>query len=138
MDELRERSHPLYLVALNEFEEAFAVLQKSEVLSLFFDDNLDENIVSLIDVTTGEPIAIETLVKSGQAIRVNTLEAILDRDYYLKQVERALALHCANPQMIFYKGDASISLIGMMADKGVAKIRKKGAALFYGKGSEKG
>lgn len=66
-----------------------------DTLSIFFDDNICEedgfeNIISPIDVKTGQPISIEVLIRSGQAVPVDTLEAILDIDYFLKLVEEAM------------------------------------------------
>lgn len=111
--------------------------EDTQVISLFFDDNLDENIVSPVDVKTGEPIAIEELVQSGQAIRVDTLEAILDKDYYLKLVEHALSLHRTDQKMIFREGDASIGLVGMVADKALTIIGQKSMTLVDGQSSQK-
>ncbi len=70
----------------------------AETLTIFFDDNIIEddqikNIISPLDAHTGEVISIEDLVESGQAVRVDTLEAILNDDYYIDRVKEALIKH---------------------------------------------
>lgn len=72
--------------------------EDDETLSIFFDDNIKEtdsnfNIIAPIDVATGELISIGELVASGQVVRVETLEAILNTDYYIKLVEEAFLKH---------------------------------------------
>lgn len=67
----------------------------NETLSIFFDDNIDENdskfnIIAPLNVANGELISIEELVESGQAIRVDTLKAILNDNYYINHVEEAI------------------------------------------------
>lgn len=69
--------------------------EDSEILSIFFDDNIDEtdsiyNIISFLDANTHQPITIEEIVESGLAIRVDTLEAILNDNYFIEQVEKAM------------------------------------------------
>lgn len=68
----------------------------ADTLSIFFDDNIRENgaiynIIAPLDAITGEVIPIEELVESGQAVRVETLEAILNPNYYVNRVEEAMA-----------------------------------------------
>lgn len=62
-------------------------LSDSRYISLFFDDNADE-IISPYDVTSQEPILPSDLAKRGQIITVDTLEAILDENYFLQHVEK--------------------------------------------------
>lgn len=62
----------------------------TETLSIFFDDNICDNIIAPIDVATGELIPIEELIGSGQAVRVDTLKAIVDTDYFKDRVQAAL------------------------------------------------
>lgn len=71
-----------------------------ETLSIFFDDNIrtddsTNNIIAPIDATTGRLIPMEDLVESGQAVRVNTLEAILNADYYVNLVREAIDKHAS-------------------------------------------
>lgn len=66
----------------------------NETLSIFFDDNINENdsnfnIIAPLNAATGELISIEELVESGQAVRVDTLKAILNDNYYINHVEEA-------------------------------------------------
>ncbi len=49
-----------------------------------------KNIIAPMDATTGDAISVEELVRSGQAVRVDTWEAIMDSDYYIKRLEEAL------------------------------------------------
>lgn len=70
----------------------------AETLPIFFDDNISEddskkNIIAPLDPKTGKLIPIENLVQSGQAIKVDTLQAILNPDYYINCVQRALEKH---------------------------------------------
>lgn len=65
-----------------------------DILSIFFDDNItkthDENIVRPIDVSTGDLYPIQDLLHSGQAVRTDTLEAILNENYFIEKVIQAL------------------------------------------------
>lgn len=67
------------------------------VLSIFFDDNIindpQTNIITAVDAHTGEHISIEELIDLGQAIPVNTLEAILNREYYVDVVLQTIQKH---------------------------------------------
>ncbi len=76
-----------------------------ETLSIFFDDNIglknsDTNIIASLDASNGELIPIEELIESGQAVPVNTLEAILNTDYFKKHVEDALYKHLRRYELI--------------------------------------
>lgn len=67
----------------------------SKTLSIFFDDNIEEtnmvsNIIAPIDATTGEILGIRDLVDRYQAVKVETLEAILDENYFINCIEKAL------------------------------------------------
>lgn len=69
--------------------------EDSEILSIFFDDNIDEadsinNIISSLDANTNESIPIEEVVELGLAVRVDTLEAILNDNYFIERVEKAV------------------------------------------------
>ena len=71
--------------------------EDSETISFFFDDHirLDDpataiNIIAPINIKTKELVPIQELVESGQVVRVDTLKAILDDDYYLNIVMRKL------------------------------------------------
>lgn len=76
----------------------FVDTTSTNTLSLFFDDHVIENddkqnIVCPIEVTTGKPLAVSALVKSGQIVKVNTVEALLDDDYFIRLVKKALKWH---------------------------------------------
>lgn len=65
--------------------------EDGETLPIFFDDNIVEtdtgyNIIAPMDATTGESLSIEALIERKQAVQVDTLEAILDPDYFIKRV----------------------------------------------------
>lgn len=69
-----------------------------ETLPIFFDDNIREddsthNIIAPLDAVTNELIPIEQLIESGQALRVDTLKAILNNNYYINCVDEALHKH---------------------------------------------
>lgn len=65
-----------------------------KTLSIFFDDNIKNdlvhNIVAPLDAKTGELISIEELIESGQAVRVDTLKAIQEPNYFIDRVQEAL------------------------------------------------
>ncbi len=66
-----------------------------DTISFFFDDNIylddrKENIVAPINAKTGEVIPISSLITSSQIVSVDTLEAILDENYFLDLIEKAL------------------------------------------------
>lgn len=70
----------------------------NETLCIFFDDNIKvndspKNIIAPLDAATGELIPVTKLVESGRAVRVDTLKAILETDYYINLVEDALQMH---------------------------------------------
>lgn len=61
-------------------------------VALFFDDNIDleddeANIIKPIDVETGELVAMEKLAGQHQIVAVDTLEAILDDNYFIEYVK---------------------------------------------------
>jgi hypothetical protein len=68
-----------------------------DTLSIFFDDNIIEdnsiNIISCFDPITEKKIPIQELIQSGQAVRVDTLEAILNENYFIEQLEIGLKNH---------------------------------------------
>lgn len=78
------------------FGKLFPVdLNDSQELGIFFDDNLElndgsTNIVAPIDVQTGQAMAISTLTQQTRLVRVDTLEAILNENYYNELVDKAL------------------------------------------------
>lgn len=82
-----------------QYGKPFLIEQEDlETLSIFFDDNINENdtinnIITPLNVTTSELIPIPDLVATGQAVHVNTLKAILDVNYYIHCVENALHKH---------------------------------------------
>lgn len=83
----------------SKFGKPFYIDQKDhQILSIFFDDNINENdanynIIAPLDAATGTLIPIEKLVASGQAVRVDTLKAILNNNYYIKHVAEAIEKH---------------------------------------------
>lgn len=86
-NEAAERGKPFYIDR-----------EDDETLSIFFDDNIREddstkNIIAPLDAATGEAIPIQEFILSGQAVRVDTLEAILNPDYYIDRVEEAMHRH---------------------------------------------
>lgn len=62
-----------------------------QVLSIFFDDNaddLDKPILNIISV--GKKANLSELIALGRVVAVDTRKAILDRNYYIAVVQRAL------------------------------------------------
>lgn len=69
--------------------------EDNDTLAIFFDDNIkidspEENIISPIHAKTGKSIPLSSLIESKQLVSVNTLQAILNKRYYIKLVEEAL------------------------------------------------
>lgn len=67
----------------------------SSVISIFFDDNVKTdpkslvNIVNPIDVKTCKPLKVSELIKSNNIVQVNGVKALLDDDYFIKEVQAA-------------------------------------------------
>lgn len=86
----------------SQFGKPFLLDQYNlDVLDIFFDDgirltNQDNNIIAPIDIHTGKLIPIQELDHSGQVVRVNTLECILNDDYFSKYVQKALQIRKMN------------------------------------------
>ncbi len=63
-----------------------------DTISFFFDDNInteknsDKNIVYGVDVSTGEEVSMELLLKRGLAHKVDMVEAILHDDYFVARL----------------------------------------------------
>jgi hypothetical protein len=80
----------------NSFGKPFIIDQNDpSILGIFFDDNIDlsnteKNIIAPIDVSTGLLIPIEELAKRNQVVCVDTLNAILDDNYFVELVNQAL------------------------------------------------
>ena len=73
-------------------------LDDRKTLTLFFDDNIKfcshgKCIVGPLDSSTGDVISTQFLLKSKQMIFVDTLEAILNENYFIERVEEALQEH---------------------------------------------
>lgn len=74
-------------------------LQDRNAISLFFDDNIDPNpesptnIVSPINARDGSQIPIKILLERKILLATDTLQAILDEDYFVKAVEDALQIN---------------------------------------------
>lgn len=69
--------------------------EDTEILPIFFDDNIRlnssyKNIIAPIDAQTGDALPIKTLIEFKHVVRVDTLEAILNKDYYINLVKEAL------------------------------------------------
>ncbi len=63
----------------------------TSVFQIFFDDNIEidddvENIIGPKDVKTNLPIKVSEIIKTKNAVRVNTIDAILNDDYFTKHV----------------------------------------------------
>lgn len=65
-----------------------------EVLSIFFDDNVQNNqefnIVAVHDFSSEGFLSIQELKQSGQLVQVDTLKAIEDENYFWKCVKQAI------------------------------------------------
>lgn len=80
----KDKGKPFYIDTKNE-----------EMISLFFDDNVRKshptiNIVSPVDVYTGRSMPVEPLIEAGLVIRVDTLEAIIDEEYFIHFIKSLL------------------------------------------------
>lgn len=68
-----------------------------DILHLFFDDHIKDhfsqkNIVKAIDVNTGNLLSKEQLTSIKCLIKADTVQAILNEDYYIKQIKKILVL----------------------------------------------
>lgn len=91
--------------------------EDNETLSIFFDDNIREddsikNIIAPLDARTGKLIPIKELIQSGQAVRVETLKAILNPDYYIDCVKEAIYKHS-----LTHKPQASSTALLIVTDE---------------------
>lgn len=73
-------------------------------LSIFFDDNVHtdntgKNILSARDAKTGKVIPISDLIESGHVLSVDTVEAILNTDYFLNHTLDAIQRHAAREKI---------------------------------------
>lgn len=73
-------------------------LEDRDTLTLFFDDNIkldsfEKNIIAPINSQTGEAISIPFLLKSKQMIFVDTLEAIVNENYFIERIQESLLEH---------------------------------------------
>lgn len=79
--------------------------EDTSTLSIFFDDNIHPtnaqlNIIAPIEVKTGVPIPVTNLIQSGQAVKVDTYEAIVNPQYYIQKVYQALQMSEASTTTI--------------------------------------
>jgi len=79
----------------SKYGKPFYLDDNHETLSLFFDDSIRfedsiKNILAPMDAKTGESISMKQLMESRQAVRIDTLEAILRANYYIDCVQEAL------------------------------------------------
>lgn len=73
-------------------------LEDRNTLALFFDDNIkvdsfEKNIIAPLHSQTGDVISIPTLLKSKQMIFVDTLEAIVNENYFIERIQESLQEH---------------------------------------------
>lgn len=67
--------------------------------TVFIDDNIEKesqsrkNIVTPLDVESGQPIPINSLIAKKIAVRTETMKAILDDEYLIKVVQESLRLN---------------------------------------------
>jgi len=80
---------------LRQHSKVFPIdLEDSSVVSIFFDDNVvlapgsPTNIVHPVHPTTGEQLEVADLVETGHIVRVDTLQAILDDNYFIDRIDR--------------------------------------------------
>lgn len=70
-------------------------LDDNEVISFFFDDSIKNsngnfNIVYPVNVRTGEALPVMDLIESGFLLKVDTYEAILNPEYFVNHLKKAL------------------------------------------------
>lgn len=68
--------------------------ENADTISIFFDDHINEtnaikNIISPRSARSGEIIPIKKLVDLRLAVRVNTVEAIVNENYFIEHVQKA-------------------------------------------------
>ena len=70
-------------------------LSNSSVLSLFFDDHIragaDENIIGPYDVADEASLEIEKMIEAKMMIPVDTIEAIVDPNYFVNHVREVFS-----------------------------------------------
>ncbi len=90
----------------SQFGKPFILdLSDHDVLGIFFDDHIElkdneENIIAPIDAKTGKPVTITELASQNQIVRVDTLEAILNDDYFVECIQEALSKRNVSFQVI--------------------------------------
>ncbi len=82
---------------ISRFGKKFPIsFRDNNTISLFFDDHVEEdynsfhNVVAPIDVETNNLLDVHSLVKKKLIFKVNTVDAILDDNYFIKKVNDAL------------------------------------------------
>jgi plasmid maintenance system killer protein len=76
-----------------EYAKRFPIdLSDSSTICMFFDDNVEldpssiTNIVNPIEVQTGKSLSVKDLIEANHIIVVDTINAILDDNYYINKV----------------------------------------------------
>jgi hypothetical protein len=79
---------------LKEYGKQFPLEVETETISIFFDDNIEfdaaTNIVAPLDVKTKKYIPILPLIYKERLVPVNTIDAILDENYFIKFISKHL------------------------------------------------
>lgn len=88
----------------NESKEYGKIFPLSnEDISLFFDDNVEEkggekNIICPYLLTTNSSIPILPLIQSGHIVRVDTLEALTNTEYFIERLQKVIPEEIHTPQ----------------------------------------
>lgn len=74
----------------------YLACKDSDLLEIFFDDNLGDplseiDIVAPLNVCNGESLKPNQLIDDGRLVKVDTIEAILDNEYYINKVKKILS-----------------------------------------------
>lgn len=76
------------------YGKKFPFEANGDILSLFFDDNIEtdenRNVVNPVDAKTGAPLSVKELLADGYIVRVDGVQALIDDNYFIDKVEKAL------------------------------------------------
>lgn len=67
-------------------------LSDTRILPLFFDDSA-HYVIHPFDIQTGHPLDLHELIQSRHIIPADTIEAALNDDYYIQQVQQSIRAH---------------------------------------------
>jgi hypothetical protein len=81
---------------LQSFGKPFYLnLKNPKVIQIFFDDNIEDfssptNVIAPFDSDSEKPLPFKDLIDKGLVVKVDTIDAILDENYFIHKVQTAL------------------------------------------------